>query len=421
MNVSTQSSLWHHPDFLKFWLGQTISGFGSRFTTLALPLMAITTLDATVAELGILTGAAGLPWLLIAPFIGVGIDRLRRRPILMVADIGRAILLVTIPIAAWLGVLQIEHLYGIAFMNGLLHAWFDTAYQAYLPSLVGRTQLVEGNSKLNISSSAADVAGPSIAGVFIQVLTAPLALAVDAFSFVVSAISIGLIQTPEPKPRLGQHQPFGVALIEGIRYIWQQAILRAFTGTNATFMFCFGIAQTVLLLFFTETLALSESMIGLIFGIGGIGGLIGAGLASWVSSRLGVGITIIVASILRGAGLATVPLAAILPATFTPWFIAIVYTIHQCGWSIWGVTQASVRQGLSPHHLRGRITAGFLAVVRSATPLGAFVGGWLGVQFGVVSTFVMAGVGLVLATGWLLGASLWQVREPPLPLDESEM
>ena len=411
------SSLWRQTDFLKFWIGQTISGFGSRFTGLALPLVAITTLDATPVQVGILTGAAGLPWLFVAPLIGVGIDRLRRRPILISADMGRAALLITIPLAAWLGVLRIEQLYWVAFLNGFLTAWFDTAYQAYLPSLVGRAQLIDGNTKLSVSSSAADVAGPSLAGVVIQALTAPLALAIDACSFLLSALSLGLIKTPEPAPVAAQSQGFRVALVEGMRYIWQQTILRAFTSTNATFMFCFGVVQTVLLLFLTRTLQLNESVIGLIFGIGGLGGLVGAGSAGWISRRLGVGSTIIGASFLRGLGLALVPLAVILPSAVGPWFITLFYTLHQGGWSIWSVTQASVRQGIAPHHLRGRVTAGFLVVVRGATPLGAFVGGWLGETLGLVPTFVGAGVGLILATGWLFGASLGSMREPPLPPD----
>lgn len=418
--TESASNLWRHVDFLKFWIGQTISGFGSRFTGLALPLVAITTLSATPTQIGLLTGAAGLPWLLVAPLIGVGIDRWRRRPILIGADLGRAVILALIPLAAWLEVLRIEQLYLVAFFNGLLVAWFDTAYQAYLPSLVGRVRLIDGNSKLNISSSAADVAGPSLAGALIQLLSAPLALLIDALSFLLSALSLYLISTPEPAPRLSQQQAFWGALVEGVRYIWQQAILRAFTGTNATFMFCFGMVQAVLLLFFTRTLQLSESTIGLIFGIGGAGGLLGAGVAGWVSRLLYVGRTIVVASLLRGLGLALVPLVLLLPAAIAPWFIAALYTLHQFGWSVWAVTQASMRQGLAPHHLQGRITAGFLFVVRGAMPLGAFTGGLLGQTLGLVPTFVVAGVGLVLATLWLLGASLWQVREPPLPPEEPD-
>ena len=414
MNAGRQpSSLWRHGDFLKFWAGQTISGFGSRFTGLALPFVAIATLDATPAQLGVLTAATGLPWLVLGPFIGVGIDRLRRRPLLIATDLGRALLLATIPLAALAGMLRIEHLYVIAFLTGVLTAWFETAYQAYLPALVEREQLLDGNAKLGVSDSVADIAGPGIAGVVIQILSAPVALALDALSFLASALSLVLIRRSEPMPSRGAAQPVVAALGEGLAFLWRQRLLRAFAGANSTFMFFFGMAQAVLLLFLSTNLGLGAGSIGLIFGAGSAGGLLGAAVAVRVSRWLSVGPAIIAGSFLRGLGIACVPLAALLPAGKIPLLVA-AYTVHSLGWSIWAVNQGSVRQTLAPDRLRGRVTASFLFLVRSAVPLGALAGGALGEWLGVAPTLSIAAVGMLLSTVWLLPSPLRHLREQPL-------
>lgn len=407
------ASLWQHPDFMKLWVGQTISGFGSRFTELALPLLAITLLQATPVELGLLTGIAGLPWLFLTPLLGVWIDRVQRRPLLIMTDLGRGMVLLLVPLAAWRGFLRIELLYAIAFVQSLLTVGFETAYQAYLPSLLDRSQLVDGNSKLTISSSAADVAGPSLAGLLIHLLSAPLALGLDGLSFLISALSLHLIRAPEPKPQSVGQQHFWAALREGVHAIAQQPILRALTSTNTTFMFFFGIVQAVLLLVFTQLLQLSAPMIGLIFGIGGAGGLLGASLAQRISRRYGLGRTVLGASLARAAGLALLPVAFWLPPASVAWAVAALYTLHQGGWSIWAITQGSLRQSLVPAHLQGRVTASFLVVVRSAMPLGALVGGLLGQATGLIPAFVVGSIGMLVASIWLLSVRIWKLQTTP--------
>ena len=197
------SNLWQQDDFLKLWFGQTISGFGSRFSGLALPLIAISLLGATPGELGLLEAAGGVAWWFVGPFIGAGIDRMHRRPILIAAELGRGMDPASIPLAVLFGYLHIEQLYAVALLIGLLSAWFDTAYQSYLPSLVEPEHLIEGNSKLNVSNSAADVAGPGMAGLVIQTIGASVAIALDAFSFLVSGIS--LISHPQTRATARWH------------------------------------------------------------------------------------------------------------------------------------------------------------------------------------------------------------------------
>lgn len=408
--------LWCHADFLKFWTGQTISLFGSEFTTLAFPLVAILTLNASPIQVGLLVAISTLPWLLIGLFVGVGVDHWHRRPILITADLGRAVLLGSIPVAAFLGILHIEHLYAVAFLVGVLTVCFDTAYQSYLPSLVEREHLIEGNGKLSISLSAAQIAAPGIVGTMIQAFTAPAAIIVDALSFLFSALTIGMIRKKEPTV-ISDRQGIWIALREGVSYIRRHSLLRAFAGSNATFVFFMGMTQAVLLLFFTRQLHLSPKSIGLIFGAGSLGGLLGATAAGTLGRLLKLGPTIMGTSFLRGFGIFCVPLAAVLPAGVMPLLI-VSRVIHSFGWSVYAVNQQSVRQSLVPDRLQGRVAGSFLFLVRGATPLGAAIGGVLGGWLGVVPTLVIGGTGLLLPVIWLAVSPLWSLHKQPMPLDD---
>ena len=190
-----------HADFVKLWAGRTISLFGSQITFLALPLTAVLVLDATPTQMGFLTAAGTIPSLLVGPFVGVWVDHHRRRPILIAADVGRAALLIVIPIAAILSVLRIKYLYIVTLLVGTLGLFSGVAGGAFLPSLVGREQLVEANSKLAMSRSIAEIVGLGVAGGLVQLVTAPIAIAIDAISFLISALFSGWIRTPEPAPQ----------------------------------------------------------------------------------------------------------------------------------------------------------------------------------------------------------------------------
>lgn len=212
--------LWRHADFTKLWTGQTVSLLGSQVTFLALPLTAVSVLNATPAQMGILTAAGAVPALIGGLFVGVWVDHHRRRPILIAADLGRAVLLSIIPVFAILGVLRIEYVYIIVILVSTLELFFSVAYRSFLPSLVGREQLVEGNSKLELSNSVAEIVGPGLAGGLVQLVTAPITIAVDALSFLFSALFLGSIQKPEPVPRPpDQEQNIRKEIGEGLRLI----------------------------------------------------------------------------------------------------------------------------------------------------------------------------------------------------------
>jgi MFS family permease len=302
--------LWRQPDFLKLWAGQTVSLFGSQVTTLALPLTAVLVLRATPVQMGILGAAQFLPYLLLTLFAGVWVDRRRRRPMLIVADLGRAGLVGLIPLLALLGWLRMDALYGIALLLGVLTVLFDLAYQSYLPALVQRTHLIEGNSKLQVSASVAEIGGPGLAGLLVQVITAQGAVLVDAGSFLVSVLSLTLIHKPEPAPVAPPtRQNVRRELAEGLRLTFGNRYLRALAGEAATSN-GFGEAITTLfVLYAVRQLGIGPERLGLILATGSIGALVGSATAGTLGRRFGVGPTIVGSMLLACLPLLVVPLA----------------------------------------------------------------------------------------------------------------
>ncbi len=410
--------LWGHPDFLKLWAGQTISFFGSAFTTLALPLTAVLVLGATPFEMGVLAAIGGAPWFLFGPFAGVWIDRVRHRPVLIGTDLVRALLLGTIPLAAALGVLRLGHLYLIAFPIGVASVLFEIAQQSYFPTLVTRTRLIEGNSKLSASLTVANIAAPGLAGGAIQLLTAPFAMLFDAVSFVISAVCLSTIRTPESAPAIAVGSAnVGEQIREGLRFTRDNPYIRAFTVTNVVFFFCSGIVDTVLLLYLARDLGLPAAIIGLILGVGSVGGIVGALLAAPLTARWGLGPIILWSAMLRGVGLIAIPLAGSLPVGVVPVLIVGQF-VTSGSWAVYFVNQTSTRQALVPDRLLGRVNASFWMVVRGAVPLGALLGGLLGTQFGLHTTLVVGSMGALCSGFFLLRSPVGALREQPSPQDD---
>lgn len=402
-----------NPDFLNLWAGQSLAVLGSQFGALAFPLVAIMVLDVTPGELGLIYGVGGLPWLLFGLFVGVGIDRFRRRPILIAADVARGLLIGWIPVAAFLDVLTIEQLYVVIFLVGTCSVLFETAYQSFLPSVVAREELVDASGKLAVTESVTSVAGPSLAGVVIQITTAPVGLIVDAFSYLASAISIARITDRETPTSKTTTQPHMLAsLRQGFAYLWNLRIVRAFTLSNATFMLFFTVVQSVVFIFYARELDLNAGIIGIIFAIGNAGSLVGAALASRIGARSGPGPSILLGSALRAAGTAAIPIAAIVPALAIP-ILVIAQLVQAFGWSIWSVHQGSTRQMLVADEIRGRVNGSFLFLVRGMTAIGGFLGAALADSFGVHWTLVIAALGVLAGTLWLIPANLLAMRTLP--------
>ena len=288
--------LWRHRDFLSLWGAETISQFGTQVSLLALPLVAIIVLEESSFRVAALTTAEYLPFLLFALPAGVWVDRLRRRPILILGDLGRAAALVSVPVAHWLGVLTIWQLYAVGFAMGICTVFFDVAYQSYLPALVGREQIVEGNSKLEVSRSAANIAGPGVAGSLIAVLTAPFAILADAISFVASAFLLGMIKKVEEPPPREDRRSMKAELGEGLRYVFTHPYQRGMVAAVALSNFFGNLVYSILLVYAVRGLGLSAATIGVALAVGNLGTLAAALTARRISDRLGVGRTIVYAA-----------------------------------------------------------------------------------------------------------------------------
>ena len=300
MKLWPSGGLWRHRDFLNLWTAETVSQLGSQISQIGLPLVAIIVLEASAFEVALLGVIEFAPFILISLPAGVWVDRLRRKPILVTADLGRALLLASIPVAYWLDALTIWQLYVVGFVVGVLTVFFDVSYQAYLPSLVSRQQLIDGNSKLEISRSGAQLAGPGLGGALVQVLTAPVAVLVDAISFLASAIFLVRIRKQEQAPTRAERQAgpgMKTELKEGLAWVLGNRYLRWIAASTATFNFFSNMLFAVFLVFAVRVLELRPGVIGLIFAVGSIGYLVGALLANRVSRRFGVGPTIIIGAL----------------------------------------------------------------------------------------------------------------------------
>jgi MFS family permease len=411
------TGLWRHAEFVKLWAGQTISEFGSQVTQLAIPLTAALVLNASPFQMGLLSALEFAPFLLLSLFAGVWVDRMRRRPVLIIADVGRAVLLGSIPVAAFLGALRIEQLYVVGLLTGVLTVFFDVAYQSYLPVLVSREHLVEGNSKLEVSRSVAQIAGPGIAGALVQLITAPMAIVVDSLSFVASVVSLLFIRTPEPLPTRanGEGGSMWAELREGLAVVLGNPLLRSIAGCTATSNLFGNGLQAIFVLYATRELGLQPAVIGLIFSVSGPGALLGALLAGEASRRFGLGNTIIGSIVLGGIGSLLVPLATGSATAITIILMAGGFLTGIAN-PLYNINQVSLRQAITPDRLQGRMNASMRFIVWGTIPLGALLGGGLGQIFGLWPTIAAMAVGCLLPPLWVLFSPVRQLRVQPAPV-----
>ena len=410
-------SLWQHADFLKLWAGQTVSQFGSQITVLALPLTAALTLHASAANMGFLAAASTAPFLLFGLFAGVWVDRLRRRPILIIADFARFALLALIPILALSDALTLAALYVIAFLVGILTLFFEVAYQSFLPVVVGRAQLVDGNGKLETTRSAAQIAGPSAAGALVQLLTAPVAIAADALSFLASVLFLSLLRTAEPPiARPATRRRVWPEMNEGLRAVMDDPILRA-TMASAGVVNMFGSLLLAVFVLYALRLGIGAGLLGVVFAVGNIGYLCGAFLTRPITRRFGIGPTISAGlMILSFCGL-LVPLASG-PLLVSVPCLMIAQFARGFGGTLFNINNVSLRQAITPDHLLGRVNATSRFVSTGALTVGSLAGGTLGAAFGLRPTLLIGAVGGLFAVVWVLCSPVRNLREPPEAVEE---
>jgi MFS family permease len=392
--VRRLGGLWLHRDFRSLWAAETISQFGTQVTLLALPLVAIVTLEESAFRVALLTTAEFLPFLLFTLPAGVWVDRLRRRPILIVANLGRALALLSVPIAHWLDVLTIWQLYAVGFTVGVGTVFFDLAYMSYLPRLVARPELVDGNAKLETSRSAAQVGGPGLGGLLVSALTAPVAIVVDAVSYLASALLMGRIRTEEAIPPREERRSIRVELGEGLGYVFRHPYQRGIVGAVAISNFFGQLVFAILLVFAVRELGLSAAAIGVILSIGSIGTLVAAVTARRLGDLLGVGKTVLLAAFLFGPGTLLIAFA---PAGQAELFIVASIAIIGYGGTLFNVTMISLVQAITPDRILGRANASRRFVVWGVIPLGGVVAGVLAETIGLRETIVVGSLGAILA------------------------
>jgi MFS family permease len=413
-----RGGLWGHRDFLSLWTGQSISEFGSQISGLAIPWLAAVSLHASAFQFSLLGVVGFLPFIVFALPAGVWVDRLRRRPILIVGDAARAVLLALIPVLWAMHELRMWHLLVIQFVVGIFTVFFDVAYQSYLPSLVDREHLVEGNAKLQVTASTAQVAGPSVAGALIGALTAPYAIVLDAVSFVVSTLFVIPIRRKEvlPERAAGAPKPKMLPeLKEGLGYVVRHPHLRAIAACTGSANFFGSVSFTIALLYLVRVLHMSSFEVGFVFAVFGAGSIAGALIANPVQRRLGVGRAIVLPAVLFPAATLSYPLApkgfplsVLIPGALIGGYSQVAYN----------VTQISLRQAITPERLQGRMNASMRWIVWGTLPLGQLAGGAIATAWGLRSALWVGAVGSLFTFLPVLLSDVRSIQEMPEPVTE---
>ncbi|WUN28518.1 MFS transporter [Streptomyces sp. NBC_00316] len=389
--------MWRDSDFRRLWVGQSASQLGEHTSLVVLPLIAVVTLNADAGQLGVLRAVGQAPILLLALFAGAWVDRWRTRTVMVLTDAGRALALGGAAVAGLLGGLGLPALFVVAFAVGALSVFFDVAYQTSLVRLVGRDQLMRGNSALEGSRSAAQIGGPALGGATVSLLSAPIGVASSAAFFMLSFLSIRRIHRREPIPERLQRPPRVWRRIhEGLRFVVGDTSLRTVGAASAAFQFSFAAMMTVYLLFLPRELHLSGTAVGLALAATGPGALLGSLLAARLPSRFGYGAVLVSAAALGDGVMLCVP-ALHGPSTVTiPVLLAVNFVFGAFGQLV-NVTVMAVRQAVTPHGMQGRVAATITFVGMGLTPVGSLLGGCLADAWGLRTSLLVTAAGMMLS------------------------
>jgi MFS family permease len=390
---------------------------GSQVTLIAVPYIALTMLHASVFQVSLLAAVEMLPFLLLTLPAGAWLDRVRRRPVLIAADFGRAVVLLSIPVAYVAGAMSIWQLFIVAFVTGTFSAFFDVADQSFLPALIDREDLVEGNGRLQVSYSAAQIGGPTLAGNLIQIVAAPLAIVADALSFFISGGLIGLIRKREDKPdrmldAAGRPTSLRAEISSGLRYVLGNRYLRSIAGCTGTSNLFGAALFGVFPVLIWRELNLPPAFFGTVVGLASFGFLAGAALSGRLPRRFGLGPTIIVSAALSSP--------AFLLLTLTPARLEWAAVTLFAGWSVLGFTQVvynvaqiSLRQSITPLAMQSRMNATMRFIVWGTIPIGSLMGGLLATLLPVRLALVIVALGSFASVPWVLFSPLRSLREMP--------
>ncbi|MCL6537559.1 MAG: MFS transporter [Acidothermus sp.] len=393
----------YNRNFRRLWIGETVSQLGTQISVVAVPLAAVTTLHANAFQVGLLTAIETAAFAVLGLPAGAWCDRWRRRPVLVAADLVRAVALGTVPVAAGAGVLSYAQLCAVVAVVGVATVFFDVDYQSFLPNLVGREHLVAANGALEASRSAAALAGPSIGGFLVQAFTAPYAIAADAVSFVWSGGWISLIDAADPRPVRDPTSSVAREIAEGLRFVFTHRVLRMLAGSTGTFNFFSGIYNAVVVVFLVRVIHLDSGVVGALFSAAGIGGLLGALVANRVRTAVGGPASIIFSAVSLAV------LAPLAPLTAEGWRIGLFIVWSLLGAvaiSVYNIATVSYRQEICPQPLLGRMNATMRFVVWGTLPLGGLLGGLLGQTLGLRAALWVAAAGTIASPLWVLVSPL---------------
>ncbi len=420
--------LLRHPNFLKLWTAETVSVFGSQISALAIPVVAVTLLHVSAFEIALLGTIEFLPFMLFTLPAGAWVDRLRRRPIMIAGDIGRAVALISIPVVYAMNpsALTIWQLYVVGFVAGTLTVFFDVANQSYLPSIVERDELIEGNSKLQISQSAAQIAGPGVAGILIEVVKAPFAILIDSLSFLWSAFFVFLIRKPEPPVEhpadaLGVKRPSIVSDVrEGLRFVLGNPALRAISAGTATSNLIGNIGGGIMILYVLDNqfLGLTAGQVGIAFALGNIGALVGAVMANRLARWFGLGPTIVGSLFLGGFLMLLIAIAPPHDAALP--FLVAGGLFGGFAQMVYNINQVSYRQAICPPRMQGRMNATVQFLVWGTIPIGQILGGAIATVFGVHQTIWLAAILGFLPAIFPLLSPVRSLREMPASVSDEQ-
>ncbi|MFF5769217.1 MFS transporter [Streptomyces californicus] len=406
-------SLIRQRDFRFFWAAQTASTFGAHMSRVSLPLLAATTLAATPFQMGLLQAAQTIAFLVIGLPAGALVDRVRRRPILIACDALRALLLLCLVVGFALDRVDFTGLMTATLAIGFATAFYEIAYQSYIPAVVGRARLVEGNARLESTNAVARLAGPALGGSLVQLLGATLTVASQLVGHLVSALLVTRIRTVEERPPRGERLRMAAEIGGGLRFVLGRPVFRAITGSAATYNFFYAVMLPLMMLLLVEELGLSGAAVGALMAVAGLGGIVGAASAGRLARRFGQ------VRVVWLSYLVTVPTTLLMPLTHGGWGLALFavpwFTVS-CGIVVYNVGQVSIRQALCPPGLMGRMNAAVRFIVWGILALGSLTGGALGEWIGLRGGLLVAGAGMTAGVLWLLLSDLTGMRD--LPADE---
>lgn len=403
VQVEQKKGLWRNSNFMKFWIGQTLSSFGSQITLMALPLIAALSLNATPFEMGVLRAVEYAPFLLFGLFAGVWVDYLPKRLLLITMDFCRAAILLIIPLLFVLGSLNMLSLWIVAFLTGVCTTFYAICYQSFVPYMLEKDQLTDGNSKLELSRSISETSGPGLAGMLVQLLSGAFAIILNAVSSVISGMMLLFLKVDEPKRNKNEKSNSSVwrDIGEGLRFVFRNRYLSAIAGCSATTNFFLNILFAILILYATREIGLSAALVGLLMTLSSIGSLISAVISNRVVARFGFGAAIVGSAFFQGLG-GLFFLGAVGSKHFAFVMICIALFIVTFSMTIYNVAQVSFRQMITEKHVLGRMNATMRTIVWGSIPLGAFTGGLLGTWIGLYPTIIVAVCGGMFSFLWVL-------------------